>query len=143
MIEYAISACLCGVNTRYDGGSKLHPKCKKLLDEGKAIIICPEVFGDLSVPRVPCEIVGDKVINRDGEDKTIEFTRGANVALTFIKQCPSIHTIIVKDGSPSCGVHTIYDGTFTGKKIEGQGIFTRQLQGYRVLSEDELDNIDF
>ncbi len=143
MIEYAISACLCGINCRYDGRTKVHAKCKKLYDEGKAILICPEVMGGLETPRVPSEIVGDKVLNKVGVDNTEAFSNGVEVALKAIKEYSSIHTIILKEGSPSCGTHKIYDGSFSGVKIAGQGMFARVLDGYQVLSEEELDDMDF
>ena len=54
--EYLVSACLCGEKVRYDGKTKTVDKIKKLVDEGKALPICPEVEGGLPVPRHPCEI---------------------------------------------------------------------------------------
>lgn len=139
MIEFAISACLCGENVRYDGGSKREDICMKLLQEGRAITICPEVFGGLPIPRTPSEIVGDKVIMKDGTDVSDAFKLGVQKAIEKIEMYPSIHTIILKEASPSCGTHIIYDGSFTGKKIEGQGMFLRLLdKKYRILSENEL-----
>ena len=58
-----VSACLVGQNVRYDGNNSLDEKISKLMDEGKAIAVCPEVFGGLSTPRLPAEIE-----NGDGHD---------------------------------------------------------------------------
>lgn len=142
MIEYAISACLCGSNVRYDGSNKENEVCKKLYDEGRAILICPEVMGGLLIPRNPSEIQGEKVYSKTGKDVTAEFKNGAMLAMTLIEKYPTIHTIIVKESSPSCGVHEIYDGSFTGKKIKGHGIFINSIPNkYRVLTEHELTKL--
>ncbi|MBR3840885.1 MAG: DUF523 domain-containing protein [Erysipelotrichales bacterium] len=142
MIEYAISACLCGSNVRYDGSNKVNETCKKLYDEGKAILICPEVMGGLLIPRNPSEIRDGKVYSSVGKDVTAEFHNGALLAINLIERYPTIHTIIVKESSPSCGLHEIYDGSFTGKKIQGNGVFINEIPSkYRVLTEHELTQI--
>ena len=137
--EYAVSACLCGRDVRYDGKSKMITKWKKLYEEGKVLLICPEVQGGLSIPREPSEIVGDKILNRVGVDVTSNFKEGSSKAMEMIRKYPTIHTIVLKEYSPSCGTHFIYDGTFSGTKIEGQGIFARMAieAGYRVISDEE------
>lgn len=141
--EYAVSACLCGKNVRYDGKSKVLSKWKELYDQGKVLLICPEVQGGLSIPREPSEMVGDKIMSRIGVDVTHNFTSGAQEALRMIQEHPSIHTIILKDNSPSCGLHYVYDGTFSGTKIEGMGVFARVAieHGYKVYNEVEAEDI--
>ena len=142
MIEYAISACLCGSNVRYDGSNKVNALCKQLYDEGRAILICPEVMGGLLIPRNPSEIRDGKVYSNVGKDVTTEFMNGATLAINLIEKYPSIHTVILKESSPSCGVNEIYDGSFTGKKINGNGIFVEQLpKNYRILTENDLTKI--
>lgn len=128
-----ISACLVGEKVRYDGNHKLDLFYKNLIDEKKAISICPEILGGLQVPREPAEIIGGdgydvwndqaKVMTVKGRDVTIQFKEGAKRALSIIKDL-NANTVILKSDSPSCGSTVIYDGTFTGNKKEGVGVTT-------------------
>ena len=128
-----ISACLVGEKVRYDGNHKLDLFYKNLIDEKKAISICPEILGGLQVPREPAEIIGGdgydvwndqaKVMTVTGRDVTIQFKEGAKRALSIIKDV-NADTVILKSDSPSCGSTVIYDGTFTGNKKEGVGVTT-------------------
>jgi uncharacterized protein YbbK (DUF523 family) len=140
--EYLVSACLCGENCRYDGKSTLSEKVKKLVDEGKAIMICPEIEGGLPIPRHPCEIRSNKVVNIQNEDKTEEFISGAEKVLELAKK-HNIKKAILKEKSPSCGSSFIYDGTFSRKLIKGQGITTRLLRenGIEVISDEEFRDV--
>lgn len=128
-----ISACLVGEKVRYDGNHKLDLFYKNLIDEKKAISICPEILGGLQVPREPAEIIGGdgydvwndqaKVMTVKGRDVTIQFKEAAKRALSIIKDL-NANTVILKSDSPSCGSTVIYDGTFTGNKKEGVGVTT-------------------
>jgi len=102
-------------------------------------MICPEVDGGLTVPRHPCEIQNNKVINCLGEDKTSEFRNGAEITLQLCKKY-NIKKAILKEKSPSCGSSYIYDGTFTGTLIPGQGITAKLLRenGIKVISDEEF-----
>jgi HD-GYP domain-containing protein (c-di-GMP phosphodiesterase class II)/uncharacterized protein YbbK (DUF523 family) len=136
--EYIVSACLCGEKTRYDGKAFISDKIKKLVDEGKAIMVCPEVSGGLSTPRLPCEIKNGRVINIASDDKTDYFVDGAiNVLETARKY--GIKKAILKEKSPSCGSKFIYDGTFTKTLIQGEGITTRllRLNNIEVISDED------
>ena len=124
--RYLISACLCGHTCRYDGGSFDLPELRQMVNDGDALPFCPECAGGLPTPRTPCEIVvtpkGERrVISRTGIDCTAEYVRGAELALALCRERGLIGAIL-KDGSPSCGVTRIYDGTHTGRRIAGQGI---------------------
>ncbi len=132
-----ISACLCGQRCRYDGGGFDRPELRRLADSGMALPFCPECAGGLPTPRVPCEIVGQQVIARDGRDCTEEYTRGAALALALCRR-HGLTAAILKDGSPSCGVTRIYDGTHTGQRIPGQGVTARLLaqEGITLYTED-------
>lgn len=138
--EYIVSACLCGQNCRYDGKSTLSEKIKKLIDDGKAIPVCPEVEGGLPIPRNPCEIRDNKVINNQNEDKTMEFIKGAEKVLKIAYE-HNIIKAILKEKSPSCGSSFIYDGTFSRKLINGQGVTTKLLRenGIEVLSDEKFE----
>lgn len=144
-----ISACLCGVNCKYNGENNLNEKALKLFEEGKAVLICPEELGGMSTPRVPHEIKGGAgaevldgkalVISRDGEDSTEKFISGAKEALEIAKDADA-KLAILKAKSPSCGCGKIYDGSFKGIKIDGNGV-TAELfirNGIKVITEEEL-----
>lgn len=148
---YLISACLCGVNCKYNGLNNINKTCEELFISGQGILICPEQLGGLPTPRVPAElnnsareiIIGNgEIITRDGSDVTKEFLKGANEVLEIAKKL-NVKKAILKDGSPSCGVNYIYDGSFSGKKISGVGITTQMLidVSVEVLSEADLGGI--
>ncbi len=146
---YIISACLCGINCKYNGGNNYNKVCSDLFEAGKAIIICPEQLGGLSTPRIPSELTdtalkvmkgyNGKVISKEGNDVTENFLKGAEEVVNISKRL-NIKLAILKDGSPSCGVNYIYDGTFTGEKIKGVGLTTQMLKdiGVKVISEDNI-----
>ena len=136
--EYAVSACLCGFNCRYDGNTKPVPKIKQLYDDGKAILVCPEVMGGLEIPRAASEIMGDKVIDKNGRDNTEAFNTGAQKTLELCKK-HGVKKAILKQNSPSCGSRHIYDGTFSGTLIEGMGIAAKLLieNGIEVIGEKD------
>lgn len=136
--EYIVSACLCGENCRYDGKANLSEAVKRLLDENKAIMVCPEVEGGLAVPRCPCEIMSGRVISNQGEDKTESFIKGAEKALELAKR-HNIKKAVLKEKSPSCGSNFIYDGTFSKNIIPGQGLTAKLLRenNIEVISDEE------
>jgi uncharacterized protein YbbK (DUF523 family) len=137
-MKYLISSCLIGENVKYDGKNNFHQVAKSLYEKGLAISVCPEVLGGLSTPRISSEIVDCKVISKTGIDVTNEFDLGAKIALeTAIKY--RIKIAILQERSPSCGSHKIYDGTFTGKLIDGEGITTKKLRenGIKVITVEE------
>ena len=134
-----VSACLLGCNCKYNGSNNYCEKLEKLKEQYNIIDICPEVLGGLPTPRVPSEIVGDKVINKEGLDVTKNYNVGANLALekAINNNC---EIAILKAKSPSCGCGKIYDGTFTSTLIEGDGITTRLFKQHniKVYTEEEI-----
>ena len=142
MERILISACLVGDNVKYDGGNNKNPLIEKLLEKYELVPFCPEVEGGLPIPRHPCEQRGEQVINDLDEDKTDEFNRGADLALNICLYL-KITKAILKERSPSCGVHSIYDGTFSHKVIPGSGVTATLLKrkGITVYSEDEIPNL--
>lgn len=139
MVQYIVSACLCGIACRYDGGSTPIRTLSDLVASGKALAICPEMIGGLGTPREPCEIWQGRVRNRHGEELTPAFLSGAQGALTLAKMCGAKKAVL-KERSPSCGVHTIYDGSFSSRLVPGCGITTRLLQknGIAVISDEDF-----
>lgn len=127
----AVSACLAGVPCRYDGGSNYCEAAGLRVALGEALCICPECLGGLSIPREPAEIVGGsaedvlaghaRVLTKSGVDVTEAFVQGAYAALEFCK-IHGIKEAILKAKSPSCGCGMIYDGTFSGHLIAGNGV---------------------
>ena len=134
--EFAVSACLCGFPCRYDGKSKPDEKIKALYEEGRALPVCPEKLGGLKTPRTPCEIINGRVVSSDGEDRTNEYLLGSQRVLELCKK-HGIKKAVLKQNSPSCGSTHIYDGTFSGTLIEGEGCLTALLRknGIEVTGE--------
>ena len=135
-----VSACLVGLHTRYAGDGNCMDWIAKLAEKHTLIPVCPEQLGGLPTPRVPCERVGSAVLNRDGADCTRAFVSGAEMAL-HVAQLNRCTIAILKQRSPSCGSGTIYDGTFTGTRIPGDGVAAQLLKqhGITVFSEEEAD----
>ncbi len=133
-----VSACLAGLNCRYDGAAKPCEKVMALVAEGRAVPVCPEQMGGLPTPRQSSERVGERVLRKDGVDVTAEFIRGAEESLKLTKMIDATEAIL-KSKSPSCGSNLIYDGTFSGTLIPGDGIFTAMCKanGITVKTEDE------
>ena len=144
-IKVLISACLLGDNVKYSGGNNLTPELVTLLEKYnvKIVKICPECFAGLPIPRVPSEIREDKVYGKDGRDITEEFLVGAEKTYEVAKRKQVVFAIL-KERSPSCGSSYIYDGSFSGKVIEGQGFTTIKLneENIIVFSEENLEEIE-
>lgn len=141
MKNVLISACLLGLPTRYDGKAKSYPNIDGLREKYNLIPFCPEIYGGLSTPRVPAERVADRVMTKDGRDVTEEYKRGAKAALdTALALGCSV--AILKEGSPACGSHRIYSGSFDGVKVGGMGVAAELLSKseIRVISELEIDS---
>ncbi len=137
-----VSACFLSEGYKYSGGSNINQKIIELEEKYEFILICPEVVGGLSVPRLPSEISGKRVVNSIGEDVTEAFNKGALDALDkAIKN--GCKKAILKANSPSCGKGVIYDGTFSGKLIEGNGVAAQLLMenGIEVFTENELEKL--
>jgi len=144
-----VSACLLGINCKYNGDNNKNDEVVEYLRNKQFIIICPEQLGGMSTPREPSEIVrldGEAVIKGQTSvisnkrlDVTTKFKKGAQESLK-IAQIYNCKEAILKEGSPSCGSNYIYDGTFSGKKIDGVGVTTALLRskGIKVMSEKEL-----
>ena len=146
MDHILVSACLCGKDCKWDGGNN---KNQKLLDymesmRGKAEFheVCPEQMGGLSTPRPASEIRAEdrRVVNTEGRDVTEEFERGAELALQVAKKY-GCTLAILKERSPSCGCHGIYDGTFSKKIVDGMGKTAELLKanGIKVIGESEIE----
>lgn len=137
-----VSACLLGENCKYSGGSNYCPAVEQLRDRYVFVPVCPERDGGLPTPRIPSERLGDRVVNREGEDVTALFRRGAELALetALANGCKKA---LFKERSPSCGCGVIYDGSFTGALIEGDGVTAELLKQHNIsiLGESRITDL--
>lgn len=122
-----VSACLIGTNCKYNGGNNYSDEVMEFLKDYEIIPICPEQLGGLSTPRPASEIVGNNVINIEGNVVTQNYLKGAEEALKIAKML-GVKKALLKAKSPSCGNGKIYDGTFSGTLIDGDGITTKLLK---------------
>ncbi|MFJ7738920.1 DUF523 domain-containing protein [Lysinibacillus sp. NPDC097287] len=142
-----VSSCLAGLEVRYNGTHSLNNTIRKLVEENKAITICPELLGGFSTPREPAEIVGGdgndvldgkaRVVEKSGKDVTELYIKGAHATLEKAEKINAT-IVILKESSPSCGSLMIYNGEFQGKKIVGNGVTSALLKrnGLQLLSEE-------
>jgi len=138
-MKIMVSACLLGENCKYNGRNNRNEELICLLSGHTVIPVCPEVMGGLPVPRVPAEIVGGVVMNREGQSVDEAFRKGAASALeAAMREQPDL--IVLQSRSPSCGVNEIYDGTFSGMLVPGMGVFAEMAQqaGFRVVDAEEI-----
>lgn len=138
-MKILVSGCLLGENCKYNGGNNYSEKVAAYIKGHEVISVCPECLGGLPTPRVPAEIVNGVVTNREGQIVDTEFRKGAEIALKIAKK-EQIDVAILQSRSPSCGVKQIYDGTFSGTRIDGQGVFARLLKenGIPMMDVEDL-----
>ena len=134
-----VSACLLGENCKYNGGNNYSEKVMEYVKGHQVISVCPEVDGGLPTPRIPCEIVDGIVTNKEGQSKDIEFRAGARLGLKKAIE-EKVDLAILQSRSPSCGVNQIYDGSFSGQLIDGQGVFAKLLieNGIKVIDAADI-----
>ncbi len=142
MEKLLISACLLGVSCRYDGFSKPIDEIKPLMEKYQLVPVCAEILGGLPTPRVPAEIIEDKVITKDGRDVTAEYMRGAEEVLRLAKLF-GCGKALLKERSPSCGSGVIYSGKFDNTFKPGYGKTAELLikEGIEVFGESEISKL--
>lgn len=137
-----VSACFLGIKCRYNGEINTNEAIASLTDKYELIPVCPEILGGLVTPRPAAERLGEIVINKEGEDVTSYFKLGAErtAAIAVEHDCQQA---VLKAQSPSCGCGIIYDGTFSGKKITGNGVAAEKLlaMNINVVNENTLQNL--
>lgn len=136
-MKILVSACLLGRDCKYTGGNNFDPKVAEFVRGRKVIAVCPEEC--LGVPRVPMEIVDGVLINRDGEVVDGPVREAVARILEQIR-CEEVECCVLKSRSPTCGVRQVYDGSFSGKLVDGMGVLTQALRnaGYRCIDAEEL-----
>ena len=138
-MRVAISACLLGAPVRYNGGSKPVSEVLELAEKVDVVRVCPETASGLPVPRPPAEQLGGRVLLADGRDVTEDFDLGARRCLDAVRRSP-VQLAVLKAKSPSCGVGLVYDGTYSGRLVPGQGVFAARLEreGICVVTEETV-----
>ncbi len=151
--QVLVSACLLGAAVRYHGGSATceHPILVQWLEEGRVVAVCPEVEGGLGVPRPPAEIAASAgglrvlrgeaaVVTNQGVNVSPQFIAGAARAVELTRE-RGICVAVLKEGSPSCGSGSVYDGSFQGVRVPGLGVTAAALTaaGIQVFSESQLE----
>jgi len=139
-MKILVSACLLGRNCKYNGGNNYRQNVVDFVRGHEVVEVCPEVMGGRSIPRKPIELLNGKFIEADGTDVNDGVQRGVQDALKFAQE-EKIDLAILKSRSPTCGVHQIYDGTFSNHLINGEGAFAKVLRenGFRVLDVEDLN----
>ena len=139
-MKVLVSACLLGRNCKYNGGNNYDEKVVEFLKGKEVIQVCPEVLAGLGVPRTPIEIVNGVLLDRDGRSVDGALRNAVTQILEQLRT-EQIDCAILKSRSPTCGVRQVYDGTFSGKLIDGSGVLAQALTdaGYRVIDAEELE----
>ena len=134
-----VSACLLGENCKYNGGNNFAPAVAEYVKDKDVLTICPEMMAGMGCPRTPIEIVNGVLMDRNGNNVDDAMRKAVMLAMDMIQK-ENIHCAILQSRSPTCGVNQVYDGTFSGKLIDGSGIFARALKdaGYQVLDAEDF-----
>lgn len=134
-----VSACLLGVNCRYNGSGGMLEELDALMELAQLVPVCPEILGGLPTPRPPAERSGARVITCEGGDVTEEYARGAAETLKLARLFGAQYALM-KERSPSCGAGEIYDGTFAHVRIPGDGVASALLKdaGIEVYGEGQV-----
>ena len=135
------SACLLGENCKYNGGNNYNPAVAEFVKDKEVLPICPEMMAGMGCPRIPIEIVDGVLRDRDGNNVDAAMRKAVEQAMEMIRE-EDIQCAVLQSRSPTCGVNQIYDGSFTGKLIEGSGVLAQALKltGYRVVDAEDIKN---
>ena len=138
-MKILVSACLLGRNCKYNGGNNRNQKVLDFLQGHEVVAVCPEVAAGLGVPRTPVELVNGVVRDREGNSYDETLRKAVTRILDEIRNL-GVDCAVLQSRSPTCGVNQIYDGTFTGTRIDGSGVLAQALKdaGYRVIDAEDL-----
>ena len=138
-MKTVVSACLLGRNCKYNGGNNYCPAVVRLVAGRDVIEVCPEMLAGLGTPRTPMELQNGILMDKEGKcpDKAVRAAVDKILAMLAVEE---VECAILKSRSPTCGVRQVYDGTFSGRLIEGKGVLAQALSdaGYQVLDSDEV-----
>ena len=138
-MKVLVSSCILGKNCKYNGKNNFNSKVVEFLHGKEVIDICPELLAKMSVPRPSAEMVNGTIMDIDGNNVDTAYRTAAQLALKEIADM-KIDLVILQSRSPTCGVNQIYDGSFTGRLIKGQGVFAEALikAGYTVIDAEDI-----
>jgi uncharacterized protein YbbK (DUF523 family) len=138
-MKVLVSACLLGENCKYNGGNNYDPNVVAFLEGKEVIPVCPEVMAGLGIPRIPIEIVNGELRDRNGKSVDEALRKAVAEVLKLVGE-EQITCAVLKSRSPTCGVHQIYDGTFSGTLISGAGSLAKALMetGLQVMDAEDL-----
>lgn len=132
-----VSACLLGKNCKYNGGNNYKEAIVEAVKDKEVIVVCPECAAGLPIPRIPMELINGVAVDKEG---TAHPEMALGIQKTFeLFEGKDIEYAILQSRSPSCGVKQVYDGTFSGKKIDGQGLFAKALMDAGIKCIDAED----
>ena len=135
-----VSACLLGENCKYNGGNNYNPAVAEFVKDKEVLTICPEIMAGMGCPRTPIEIVDGVLMDRNGNNVDVAMREAVAKAMKLIRK-EDIQCAVLQSRSPTCGVNQIYDGSFSGKLIEGSGVFVQALKdaGYQVIDAEDVE----
>ena len=138
-MKVLVSACLLGENCKYNGGNNYNAAVAEYVKDKEILPICPEMMAGMGCPRIPIEIVGGVLMDRNGNNVDAVMRSAVALAMERIRK-EEIQCAILQSRSPTCGVNQIYDGSFSGKLIPGSGVLAQALkeEGYRVIDAEEI-----
>lgn len=138
-MKVLVSACLLGRNCKYNGGNNYNERVAAFIEDKEVVEYCPEVLAGMGIPRVPIEIVNGVLMDRNGSNVDEAMRQAVQKALEEIRQL-GIDCAVLQSRSPTCGVNQVYDGTFSGKLIPGQGVFAKALidAGIKVIDAEDV-----
>lgn len=138
-MKILVSACLLGENCKYNGGNNASSAVAEFVKGHELIPVCPEMMAQLGCPRTPIEIVNGVLMDRDGKNVDAAVRSAVRRALESIAG-EKIDCAVLQSRSPTCGVNQVYDGTFSGRRISGSGVFAQALidAGYRVIDAEDV-----
>lgn len=139
-MKVLVSACLLGENCKYNGGNNYNPAVAEFVKDKEVLPICPEMMAGMDCPRTPIEIVDGVLMDHDGKNVDVAMREAVAKAMELIQE-EEIQCAVLQSRSPTCGVNQIYDGSFSGKLIEGSGVFVQALKdaGYQVIDAEDVE----
>lgn len=138
-MKILVSACLLGENCKYNGGNNYCPKVAAFVEGHEVIPVCPEMEAGMGCPRIPVEIRDGILIDRNGNNVDGPMREAIRVRLESLRD-QQIGCAVLKSRSPTCGVRQVYDGSFTGRLVDGSGLFAQALReaGYQVIDSEDI-----
>lgn len=138
-MKILVSACLLGENCKYNGGNNYCPKVAAFVEGHEVIPVCPEMEAGMGCPRIPVEIRDGILTDRNGNNVDGPMRKAIRARLESFRD-QEIGCAVLKSRSPTCGVRQVYDGSFTGRLVDGSGLFAQALReaGYQVIDSEDI-----